>query len=462
MRIKVNKPLLITKLGQDKLVNLSELITLCSDSRIIEHDDIFMAFNGEHFLGHNFIEEAFSKGASLAIVSDRFKHKFTDHHKIIWVADTIKWLGELASLHLQQYDLCSIAITGSNGKTTTKEMTKALLMAALGKDLVFASDGNQNNHIGVAMNALAIKPHHKVAIFEMGMNHQGELSYLCDIIKPHIGLITNIGRAHEGNFIDGIDGVSKAKGELFMSIAHNHGIAIVNEDDFRALHQANKYNITKRVSFGFSPHADIVIKDCQLQSHHGQTITLARGQENFTFMLPLLGKHQALNAASALAIVLSLNLSLHQAIDGFTNFYHHKGRFFIYHHQGYTVIDDGYNANPDSMYASIEASKAFFNQRRIAVIGAMGELGDKSEKYHNELGQILAHNFDYLYFCGRECKWAITAALKEGFRVDHIYYEEESKALIEPLKSMLKDDDLVFIKGSLSANMKVITNAIIS
>jgi UDP-N-acetylmuramoyl-tripeptide--D-alanyl-D-alanine ligase len=454
------------KLWPDQnLDHFPDEITVCIDSRLTTQHDIFFAIRGELKDGHDFVVEAHQKGASLIVCEEAYRNRFKNQLPIIFVEDSLREFSKLAYLHLKSLSPTKIAITGSNGKTTTKEMIKAALARVLGEESVYASLGNKNNHFGVPLSALEVTAQHKVAIFEMGMNHAGEISALCQIVEPDIGVITNIGHAHEGNFDDGIAGVQHAKGELFLSLSKRNGCAVVNLDDERVVAMADTWQIEKRVTFGCNKNADIAITQHEtLDSREaGQTILAATPQGVLSFAIPLLGEHNAHNAACALAVVQALNLSLNDAALGLADMKKTQGRLFIHHtDKGYAVIDDGYNANPTSMAAGIKASLSIPGTRRIAAIGAMGELGAYSQSHHVALGKLLAQNFDYLYFCGPDTHYAIEGAKHAGFKESKILYKDSSVELIEPLKMMLKEGDLLFVKGSLSANMQAITRALIA
>lgn len=462
MRRMVKLSLLKKLWPKENLSHLNDETGVSIDSRSVEKGDVFFALHGELHDGHDFIEDALAKGASLIIAEEGYRERFSHSLPSIYVEDSLAAFSHLAHLHLKSLTLTSIAITGSNGKTTTKEMVKAALSHVLGEDVVYASEGNKNNHFGVPLSALEVTPQHQIAIFEMGMNHAGEISSLCRIVEPDMGLITNIGHAHEGNFTDGIMGVQHAKGELFMSLAQTNGTAIVNLDDSRVVAMAEKWLIQKRRSFGCNQTADIVVRGSEIGSTGEQIINLSTPQGNLSCMIPLLGEHHALNAAAALAVALALNLPLNDAAQGLSSMKKTAGRFLITHTKnGYVVIDDGYNANPTSMAAGVKASLCVTSTRRIAVIGAMAELGTKSAAHHRELGKLLAQHFDYVYFCGIDTKYAQKAALEEGLKPSHILYKDASVDLIKPLKMLVQKGDLVFVKGSLSANMQAVTRALI-
>lgn len=464
MRRTIKKSIFLNAVGPDLADELEELLPdesvwLSIDSRTIEQGDIFFAIKGEFADGHDHIAEACKKGASL-VITNRETEYF--NVPVIEVNDSLKFFSELACAHLQFLDVIRIGITGSNGKTTTKEMVKASLKQIFGNDEVYASEGNQNNHFGIPLSALEVKPSHKVAIFEMGMNNPGEITSHCAIIKPQFGIITNISYAHGGNFSDGIEGVMKAKGELFDFLSSSGGTGIANLDDERVRLLLQKIDL-KTITFGHSNLADVRILGQKPYSIEckAQEINLSIRGEELSFLVPILGPHHAQNAASALALVLALGQDVKKASLGILSMKQTLGRMSISQNpRGCLLINDGYNANPSSMKAGILASLELKAKRRIAVIGAMGELGEESPNCHFSLGELLASHFDHLFICGKDAINTVEGATNAGFPKEKIVYAQTSIELVNPLRDYLAKGDLVFIKGSLSANMKAIAESL--
>lgn len=439
-----------------KLNILDDIFFLSTDSRTIDKQNIFIALKGESFDGHNFIEQALSKEAKFIVANKNYQNKIYSD-KIIYVDDTLQFLAALARTHLQKLKPKTIAITGSNGKTTCKELIKEALMATVGKEKVYASNGNFNNHFGVPLCALDVTEEHEFAIFEMGMNHAQEITHLCEIVQPSFGVITNIAPAHVGNFIDGIDGIQKAKGELFGYLKKNNGTAIVNIDDERVSIEAQ--GIKNHITFGRAKNSHIrLVNSSYNQELNQQKVLVQTPKEEISFLLSLPGEHNALNASLALAVTYSLELSLTKAAQAIKNISPSKGRFQLKNHKDILIINDGYNANPTSMALGIKTSHSFKSKRRIAVIGSMGELGEHSDKYHLELGARLAKNFDHIFYCGSYAQDIELGAKGEGMK--NIVSQENSSLLIAPLKEFIKEGDLLYIKGSLSNNMQLIVDSL--
>lgn len=430
-------------------------IPLCIDSRSVPNNAIFFAIKGDVYDGHDFINEARAQGASLIIAE-----KIVDTNiPTIVVPHTLKTFSQIAHRHLMSMPAIRIAITGSNGKTTVKEMVRAALEANLGQDAVYANVGTLNNHFGVPLSALNVNSRHEVAIFELGMNHKGEIRDLCRIVEPHLGLITNVALAHPGNFKDGLEGIRKAKGELFSALKEGH--AIINEDDDLVLKEAALHNFRKKTTFG-KETSDLWLHEREPYNLATKLQTLGVLQKNgcrINFGIPLPGLHHAKNAVAALAVLRALDLFLDKGALGIANMVTNIGRMNLMVIDKCLVINDGYNANPSSMEAGIKASLEFEAKKRMAVIGAMAELGHKSDNYHYELGILLAKHFHEIFVSG-ELALPVVEGVKAANNEVKVIYKNTSEELIKPIVDVMKDYDLMFIKGSKSSRMQVIAEAL--
>jgi len=439
-----------------------ERVALSIDSRTTPKDSIFFAIQGEFADGHDFINMALTQGAVL-VVAQKNHILGPDLLKqdIIWVDDPLKMFSCAARAHLKSMPAQKLALTGSNGKTTTKEMIKSALVEIVGPAHVFASAGNKNNHFGVPQSALEVTPEHKIALFEMGMNHAGEIASLCEIVEPTLGLITNISMAHEGFFCDGIDGVQKAKAELFEALK-NSGRAVINLDDPRIEAESLKRSFASTTSFGWSEKADLrIMSRCAYSlDKKAQEIIIKLHDDPICVICPLPGAHQASNVAAALAVAHALGLCVKKAAVGISKMALTPGRLSLAHHKNILIINDGYNANPASMRSGIEAALELPASRRIGVIGAMGELGKESPRFHFELGELLARHFAHILVCGLDAHPVVEGAKSAGLDAQHIVFSPSSSELIEPLRALLQPGDAVFIKGSLSSNMAAIVQAL--
>jgi murE/murF fusion protein len=463
--ISVDKEIFLQSLGSySRKFPWQNRVPLTIDSRHVPPQSVFFALDGELHDGHDFIKDALANGAAVAVVKiNHPKIIDLDPESLILVDDPLATFSELARLHIASMPAIRIALTGSNGKTTTKEMLKAALAAVVGQPQVFASPGNKNNHIGLPLSAFALNPQHRFAIFEMGMNHPHEIEHLCKIVEPQFGLITNISAAHEGNFADGIEGVQKAKAELFLALAPR-GHAVINLDDPRIVKEAHSRSFSRTTTYGWAADAMVrIIEVGAYDEHHGQqrVSVLIDDQQKLEVAVPLLGQHHAGNAAAALAVTKALGLDLAAAAAGVARMDQTSGRMnVIKNPRGFTIINDGYNANPSSMAAGIIAAQTLSAERAIAVIGAMGELGSQSDHHHYQLGQMLALHFDRLFICGPKAAPVVDGALNAGYPREKIVFMPSSADLLAPLMASLEKGDLVFIKGSLSAKMEIIAKAL--
>jgi len=441
----------------EKMPGWGEDVPLCIDSRSVPEQSIFFAIKGEVHDGHDFIEEARAQGASLVVAEKYVESKIP----LILVNDPLKTFSRIAHRHLLSMPALRIALTGSNGKTTVKEMIKAGLSAVLGSQAVYANPGTLNNHFGVPLSALEVNPRHQVAIFELGMNHQGEIADLCEIVEPQIGLVTNIGVAHQGNFTDGILGVQKAKGELFLALAQGH--AVINMEDERVLAEANSQSFAHKTTFGSVGKSDIWLEErknfCVNSGLQPISIEQKDGSR-VDFNIPLPGIHHAKNAVAALAVIKALGYPVEIAAQGLVNMTTTGGRMSLSVVDRCLLINDGYNANPLSMEAGILACLEFEAPRRLAVIGAMGELGPLSDRYHFELGQLLAKHFQKIFVCGELAVAVIKGAESQGLKAPDVVYKNTSEELIEPVRRVMGQQDLIFIKGSKFTKMQVLARAL--
>lgn len=449
--------------------NISSTFSSISiDSRQIKAGAVFIAIKGEIQDGHDYIESAFNNGATLAIVNENFKlGKKNNNQNFLFVDDTMKAFHLLAAKHLQLMPATRVALTGSNGKTTTKEMMRCMLAEVLPNQNFSVNTKSFNNNFGVPLSALQVTELDKIAVFEMGMNHAGEITELCQIINPHIALITNIGLAHSG-FLGGIKGVAAAKGELFRYISAKD-IAIVNIDDENCIEQSCNF-LGKKITFGQNKSADIYLKAASpnWNKNHsndlkslGMDIVLIYKQKQFTSFLPLLGIHNALNAAAAFAVMTQLNINLEQAILGLNNMQAVYGRLRpLQMPNGSIALDDSYNASPDSLKAAIKLLASFPGRRKVAVLGEMTEQNDNSQIFHQSTGALCnEYNIDLLFTFGENAQAYIDGAIQAGMPKSKCFWAPNQKELAQRLASTTKSNDIILFKGSrFSQTEKVLEN----
>ena len=433
-----------------------------TDSRAIERGSLFIALKGENFDGHQFVETALADGAAAALVDENWAAGRVTDRPLFVVDDTLQGLQDLARAHLKVSPALRLCLTGSNGKTTTKELCAAALRACVGFDAVVATEGNLNNHIGVPLTALRVEPHHRVAVIEMGMNHLGEIAAYCEVAPPQVALITNIGTAHAGN-VGGIEGVAQAKAEIFAELAP-HDVAVVNADDPRCVREAQAKAKCRHVSFGRAEWADIRLLSAIDDEDCGQRIELWHAGETVEVTLPLDGRHNAINAAGAVAAAVACGFDFAVAARGLANVRPAQGRLERKRRRdGLLVLDDSYNANPDSMEAGLDALRTIAgDRRRIACLGAMLELGSMTTEAHRHLGASAAQaGLALLFVCGEPGRATADGAVSAGFPREGVMWAADSVGLGALVAQAVHPADVVLVKGSRGARMERVVEALL-
>jgi UDP-N-acetylmuramoyl-tripeptide--D-alanyl-D-alanine ligase len=419
-----------------------------TDSRKIAQGCLFVALVGENFDGHGFCQLAASGGAAALLVS-KIPSELASEVPVILVEDTLLALQRLAAAHRLRWGGIVVGLTGSNGKTSTKDLTKAILSVSR---QTTATLGNLNNHIGLPLTCLAVRPEHEVGIFEMGMNHPGEIAPLAAIAQPNVAIITNVGTAHIEH-MGSQEGIALEKGMLVEALGPD-GMAILNADDvfspgIRARHTG------PTLTAGFAEAADIRITNYTATPLGSEFTLTFPDQQNCQVRLALPGKHMVGNAALAAAAAWHLGLRAEQIQTGLEQAQLNKGRLQLRQVLGITILDDSYNANPDSMLAGLETLRGMdCPGRRIAVLGRMGELGAHSQEGHEKVGRAAAApGISLLCVVGEDdSRMLASAALKAGQTVHHFTDHARCAAFLKALP--LTPQDLVFVKGSRTAAME--------
>jgi len=356
---------------------------LTTDSRAVETGMVYLALRGERFDGNQFAKQALDNGASLVIVDNA--DFYVEDERMVLVEDGLQTLQRLATYHREMLNIPVIALTGSNGKTTTKE----LMNAALGtKYLLHVTAGNYNNHIGVPLTILAAAPEHELMILEMGANHQGEIRDLCSIGKPDVGLITNIGKAHLEGF-GGIEGVIKGKSEMYQYLKETGGTILYNGDDDLLTRLLNNY----MPSIRYSPTADFDVVD----SHPVLTFY----HSDILYNTHLVGSYNMVNVATAIAVGQLMECDTLQMLDAIGKYLPSNNRSQAYTKNGNHFILDAYNANPTSMRLAIDGFIKADYKNKILILGDMLELGGESDLEHrNILISLNDHQWNQVYLVG--------------------------------------------------------------
>ncbi len=414
-----------------------------TDSRTVGEGNLFIAIHGEKFDGHRFVDQAFELGAAAAIVDGNGRALVRSSIPLLVVDDTTQSLGNLASVYRRKFDLPVLAVAGSNGKTTTKEMIAAVLRK---KFSVLSTEGNLNNHIGVPLTLFRLEKKHDVAVVELGTNHPGELGWLCAITQPTMGLITNIGREHLEFFAD-VDGVEKEESTLFGSLKGVSGAtAFVNMDDHRVVRSV-PHGLKKTVGYGITGRPTYGGKIVGRGANGAAMLQIRGGtvRKPFPVALSILGDHNGLNALAAAAVGLSFRVPWAKVKEALEEFQPTSKRMEVLTVNGVTVLNDTYNANPDSMRAALHTLAGMRGAGKcIAVLGDMRELGGGSAEEHLGIGQeARSLGIEYLLTIGDQGKH-----INEGFGRDGGFHYDQKSTLAEYLAELVGPGDVVLVKAS--------------
>ncbi|HEX2549439.1 MAG TPA: UDP-N-acetylmuramoyl-tripeptide--D-alanyl-D-alanine ligase, partial [Gammaproteobacteria bacterium] len=418
---------------------------ISTDTRTLTPGNLFIALRGEQFDGHHFAEKAVKMQAAALLLE---KPVIFNIPQII-VKDTYAALGKMAAAWRAQFTFPFVGVTGSNGKTTLKNMLATILQEAANPYQILATKGNLNNHIGLPLTLCQLSEKQRFAVIEMGMNHLGEIAYLTQLAKPTVAIITNAAESHlEG--VKDLTGVAKAKGEIFLGLPKD-GVAILNRDDQFYSYWKNLIGEHSAISFGFDKNADV---HANIKAHNHMTIHTPNG--GFEVQLPLLGKHNGMNALAATAACLALKIDFATIKKGLEKVAPEPGRMQPYFlSNDCLVINDTYNANPFSLQAAINAL-ATYQKTKILVLGDMRELGPEAQQYHQNMGKkIREAGVDYLFTTGE-----LSLATAETFGKNATHFEDKDK-LISALQPFIKKDTVILVKGSRSMRMEKIIAAIV-
>jgi len=420
--------------------------TVSKDSRSISHGDLYVALRGENFDGNAFAADAVARGAA-AVLLDSVEAAAGLDVPVLIAADGLAALQRLAAAWRSCLSLKVVCITGSNGKTTTKEFTAGVLGSC---HRVVKTTGNLNNHIGVPLSILAATRKDTAAVWEIGMNHAGEIAPLAELARPDVAIITNIGVAHI-EYLGSRDAIAREKGMLAESVSAE-GTVILSSDDDKSPEIAGRSR--GRVVLAGLSGGDLVA-DSLVESDAGCSFRVVSPTGHYHASIPANGEHMVKNALLALAAGLALDVPIEKAIKGLASTHLVGGRLERRIIGGVIFLDDTYNASPDSVEAALKTLRALPGSgRRIAVLGRMGELGDYAATGYGRAGRSAAGSADILVTVGPEAAAIAAAARDAGLGRTHEV--DESIAAARMLKSLARPGDIVLVKGSRTARMEAV------
>ncbi|MCI9016242.1 MAG: UDP-N-acetylmuramoyl-tripeptide--D-alanyl-D-alanine ligase [Clostridia bacterium] len=418
------------------------------DTRQIEQGDVYIGLKGNNFNGSMLYEEALKQGAKVCIIENNNKINpyIEEKYKgtsIIVVKNTLEALQKIAIYKRSLYKIPVVAITGSVGKTSTKDMIASVLEQ---KYKVLKTQGNYNNHIGLPLTILKLK-NHEILVVEMGMSELGEIKVLTNIAKPTISVITNIGTSHIGN-LGSRENILKAKLEILEGM-DNKGILVINNDNdlLNEWNKQNKRYITK--TFGINNKSNTTAENIE-KGETSSKITLKIEQETISCKIPVGGTAFVYNAICAATVGKIMEIEKEKIITGIENFELTKNRMdIIKNTKDITIINDSYNANYESMKNAIENLATIKAKRKIAILGDMLELGEHSKNLHERVGEeIIKNKIDILICVGKESKYIIKKVEEQKMNINNIYYFSTNEEAIKKIKLLLKPEDAILIKAS--------------
>ena len=431
----------------------TKVIGVSTDTRTLKAGDLFVALTGESSDGHKFLADALSRGASGVVVSRKVESK----QVTIRVEDTLVALGELAAYYRSTFDPTVIGVTGSVGKTTTKEMIAAVVAA---KGPVLKNAGNFNNEIGLPLTLFELSPKHKTAVVEMAMRGPGQIAYLARIARPSIGVITNIHMTHI-ELLGALDAIADAKGEL-LDFLPSDGAAILNADDAYFDYLSRRSN-ARVVSFGEGPKAEVRAVSAGLDAKGCCSFEVITPTGSFDVRVPVPGEHNIKDALAAIAVGEALGIAHEHMREALANFKAPEKRSnVIPTRRGFVIIDDTYNASPASTLSALKTLSMMEGGRKIAVLGDMLELGEHAVNAHMEMGRaVREHGVDMLVVVGQLAKLISRAAIDAGLPVDAVSEYDDSWQAARELPGKLRERDVALVKGSRAMKMERVVEGLL-
>lgn len=432
-----------------ELLKGKKISGVSTDSRKVRGGELFIALKGEHFDGHEFAADVFAKGAVAAIVDASFKADSLPAKPLLVVEDTIHAFGELAHRHRMGFQIPVIAIGGSNGKTTTKDMVSAVLATSYN---VLSTEGNMNNHIGVPQMLLRLQKEHDVAVIEIGTNHPGEIDYLCRVLAPTHGLITNIGREHL-EFFKSVEGVAEEEAILFDRLKkQKKSVVFVNADD--PIVRSKAKGMKHQVAYGIQANrVDVRGKMVAMDVAGRVSLEYVSKKPSKTdvIRLGIPGEHNVMNALAAVVVGLAFKVPAKRIRKVLESFHPTANRMEVLNYEGVLIYDDTYNANPDSMISALRTlASAKVPGKKIAVLADMRELGESAKEEHARVGHEAAQlGIDYVLTYGDLAK-----SIHDAANVQYALHYEQKNMLAEYLNELIAPGDAVLVKGSRGMKME--------
>ena len=433
-----------------KEADVKEIKAVSTDTRKIEEGTMFIALKGENFNGNNYVLDAFNKGAKIAIV-DEVKcdlNELKEDVALIKVQNTGRALMDLAKFYREKLGLKVVGITGSAGKTSTKDLVAAVLSD---KYKVFKTKGNFNNEIGLPLMILELDSTYDVAILEMGMRGLGQIKELAEIASPDLGIITNIGISHI-EILKTRENILKAKMEIATFFDKNNTLVVCGNDDFLGALPEAQYKIVKT---GVGENFEIGAKNIALEELSSK-FTVYDGEKEEEFSLDMPGEHNISNLMLGIAIAKELGVSFEEMKRGLKNIEATSMRLELIKKDGFSILNDCYNSSPVAVKSAIDVMKNIEGKRRIAVLGTMRELGHKSEEAHEEIGKYAKENGIEKVLCFGD----FSENIKEGYGEGCTVYENKEE-LIKDLLNIICEGDIILVKASRSLKFEEITKALL-
>lgn len=427
-----------------------EFDSITTDSRKVEEGVLFIPLVGEKFDGHDFIKSALLHGASASLT-----HKQTEGDEggtVIRVKDTKKALGDIARYYKQKYPVQSVSVTGSVGKTTTKDLIYAVLSEHFN---THKTPNNFNNDIGVPLTIFGIEKEHEMAVIEMGMNHFGEIDYLAGIAKPDIAVITNIGMSHIEN-LGSQEGIFKAKMEITKEFNDNNTLYVNGDDKFLNTVSSDTYKVVK---FGLDSSNDVYAKDIVNKGLNGIEFTVVYSGGEFRAEILQPGVHNVYNALAAVCAGMHFGVTVEECIAGLKNCKYTAQRLEVINHKGIEIINDCYNSSPDSIRAALRVQQQSLQPRKVAILGDVLEMGSYAGKAHYDLGTEAAGlGIDLLITAGENAAQLAEGAKASGMRAVKSY--RTTYDAVCDIPELIRSGDSVLVKASHGMHFEKITEAI--